>query len=518
MLDLPFEPDRAANDPLYVQLADHLRGLISSGRLRAGEKLPATRELANALAIGRNTAAQAYQQLIDDGALLAHVGQGTFVSSRIAARGRAAEANLREPASADADAPRAFVWDALFSRMALQPIPATFMRSHAVTARYDFRCGRVDESAVPMTELRRAFSAVLRAYEGEGPSLANFSDPFGLPALREQIARMLVARGIACDADDVLVTAGAQQALDLVARVLVDPGDRVAVESPGYAFASMAFRNAGARLVPLSIDGEGVRTDELARTLRTHRLKFVYTTPAAQLPTGVVMSDARRRALLELADETQTPIVEDDYDSEFRYGKGAPPALKTWDSAGQVVYVGTFSKAVFPGLRLGYAVAAPALRARLALAQVQSSFGVGQIAQAAMAEMLESGAFERHIRRLRRHYAKRRAALLDALSRHMPEGVEWTEPAGGLQVHVRLPRELSCRSLERAARAQGLFFEPGQNFFLEGGGDDQMTLSFANQSPEAIEEGIPILGEVMRAVMEGSADLPVTPGRALEEM
>jgi GntR family transcriptional regulator/MocR family aminotransferase len=500
VLDLPFEPDRDAPEPLYVQLAEHLRTLIASGRLPAGEKLPATRELAGALAIGRNTAAQAYQRLIDDGALLAHVGQGTFVSSREAARAPLRTDGTSADASSDIDGPRAFAWDTLFSRSARQALPPAFFPDSGEGIRFDFRCGRVDESVVPLTELRRAFAAALRAPDGDRVSLANFSDPYGQPELREQIARMLMARGIACTAADILVTAGAQQALDLVARVLVDPGDRVAVESPGYAFAAMAFRNAGARLVPIAVDEAGMRTDQLARTLRTHRLKFVYTTPAAQLPTGVVMHDSRRRALLELADETQTPIVEDDYDSEFRYAKGAPPALKTWDAAGQVVYVGTFSKAIFPGLRLGYVVAASALRDRLALTQVQASFGVGHIAQAAMADLLESGAFERHVRRLRRHYAKRRAALLDALADTMPKSVTWIEPLGGLQVHITLPREIPGAVLRAAARTRGVLFQAGETFFLDGRGHDQLALSFANQSPEAIDEGVRLLASAMEEV------------------
>jgi len=516
VLELPFEPDRAAPEPLYRQLAEHLRRLIASGRLRAGEKLPATRELSSALSIGRNTASQAYQRLIDEGVLLAHVGQGTFVASRGAARRGSAAPQGELPA--EPETPRAFAWDTLYSRSATQALPPVFVRGDPGPVRFDFRAGRVDERAIPSAELRRAFGQVLRATgEEEGPSLANFGDPFGWPALREQIARLLVARGLVCDAEDVLVTAGAQQALDLLARVLVDPGDRVAVEAPGYAFAAMAFRNAGARLVALSLDHEGLRTDELARTLRTHRLKFVYTTPAAQLPTGVVMSEARRCALLELADETQTPIIEDDYDSEFRYGERAVPALKTRDAAGQVIYVGTFSKAVFPGLRLGYLVAAKPLRARLALAQVQSSFGVGQLVQAAMAEMMATGAFERHVRRLRHHYAKRRAVLLDALPHAMPEGVAWSEPAGGLNVHLRLPRGVGCAQLEGEARRRDVLFQPGTSFFLDGRGDDQLALSFANQSPEAIHEGVGLLGEAIRAVAASAAVEPTNASRGREE-
>jgi DNA-binding transcriptional MocR family regulator len=234
-------------------------------------------------------------------------------------------------------------------------------------------------------------------------------------------------------------------------------------------------------------------------------LKAVYVTPAAQLPTGVVLSDARRRALLELADETQTPIIEDDYDSEFRFGDAAPPALKTRDHAGQVVYVGTFSKAVFPGLRLGYAVAAPALRDRLAVAQLQSSFGTDGISQAAMAELLASGAFERHVRRLRNHYADRRAALLESLAAELPADAHWFRPRGGLQVFVTLPGSVSGPRLREAALARGIAWSSGESFHLDGRGADQLALSFANLEPAALRQGVAAIGELVRELADPPA-------------
>ena len=495
MLDVAFHPDRIAPEPIYVQLADYLRGLISTGRLSPGEKIPATREIADALRISRNTAAQAYQLLIDDGALLAHVGQGTFVSSRGAARSPRA---IESP-----DMPRAFSWESLYSRSAREGLSRMFVPEDESKIEFDFRCGRVDTEALPVSELRRAYSSVITQ---SLPSLANLKHPLGVVQLREQIARSLLSRGIECEADDVLVTTGAQQALDLVARVLVDPGDCVAVESPGYAIAALAFRSAGAQVIEIAVDDEGLRTDRLARALRSHRLKLIYTTPAAQLPTGVVLSDTRRRALLELADETQTPILEDDYDSEFRYGAAAVPALKTWDRAGQVIYVGTFSKAIFPGLRLGYVVAAHPLRDRLAIAQFKSTLSADVLSQAAVAHMLESGAFERHIRRLRRNYTKKRQAMLDALTRAMPEDTRWSEPRGGLQVWLTLPADVSGEALHRAAIDRGVVYHLGKTCYQASGGQNQLALSFANQSPERIAEGVERLGEAIASLRAAPSD------------
>jgi len=494
MLDVAFQPDRRGNEPIYVQVAEYLRGLIAADRLSPGEKLPATRELAGALGIGRNTAAQAYQALVDDGVLLAHVGQGTFVSSRDAAR---------SPLARERETPRRFAWGGLFSRAAREPLPSGFSPAEGGDIRFDFRCGRIDLAALPRVELRRAYSKVIAESLDD---VANIDHPFGYQRLREEIARSLLSRGIRCDASDVLVTAGAQQAIDLVARVLLDPGDTVAVEEPGYTIAALAFRSAGAQVVGIDVDEEGLRTDQLARALRSHRVKLIHTTPAAQFPTGVVLSEKRRRALLELADETQTPILEDDYDSEFRYGETAPPALKTWDHAGQVIYVGTFSKAILPGLRLGYVVAARPLLNRLATAQFQSMIGIDTIGQAAIAELLASGAFERHVRRLRRHYAQRREALLAALHAAMPSGTRWSEPRGGLQVWLTLPGSVPSDALREAARESGIVFQPGESCYLGGGGEDQLALSFATQTPESIAEGIAELGKAMALVRRRTAN------------
>jgi DNA-binding transcriptional MocR family regulator len=483
VLELAFHPDRSAETAIYRQLADYLRELILTGRLPAGEKLPATRELAASIAIGRNTANLAYQTLLDEGVLVAHVGQGTFVSGSA----------LRTVSSVTAQR-RAFVWDGLFSRLARTPLLGGLRPPSVGNIHFDFRGGRVDAEALPGRELQRAYRRVLAS---SFSAIACDADSLGYAPLRELIARTLLSRGIRCDASDVIVTSGAQQALDLIARVLIDPGDFVAIEQPGYFGAALSCRNAGAQLIGIDLDRDGLRTDQLARAMRSQRIKFVYTTPAAQMPTGVVMSDARRQALLELADQTQTPIVEDDYDSEFRYEHPPIPALKTQDSAGQVIYVGTFSKAIFPGLRLGYAVVARPLLSKLAAARFASSFGPDALAQAAVADMIESGAFERHVRRLRNHYAARRAAMNSALHLHMPAGTRWTEPRGGLGLWVTLPDGSDADAIGVEARQAGIAYTPGVSCYVDGRGEDQLSLSFANQPPATIEQGIGRLGEIV---------------------
>jgi DNA-binding transcriptional MocR family regulator len=270
------------------------------------------------------------------------------------------------------------------------------------------------------------------------------------------------------------------------------------MEQPGYFGAALAFEGCGADLLGVGVDAEGIRTDQLARVLRVRRVKLVYVTPATQSPTGVGMSPARRSALLALADEHQVPILEDDYDSELRYAGPALPALKSGDAAGQVVYAGTFSKVLFPSLRLGYVVAARPLLARLATMRLASDFGSGVVAQTALATLLATRGFDRHVRRMRRLYAARLAALLAALRRDMPAGTRWTEPRSGHVAWVTLPPGIDPERLEHAARDRGVAYTRGETFHVDGRGGDSLALSFAPLDLRAIAEGVARLGAAMR--------------------
>lgn len=492
MLELAFQPDRRHREPLYRQLAGYLLALIEAGQLGPGQKLPATRELAASLGVSRNTVNQAYEALQGAELVTAHVGQGTFVAARAGAFGGLAEAPTDETA-------RSFAWEGLFSsRARAQRLPEAF-RAWARRPRmpFDFRGGRIDPALLPLRELRRAFA---RAVDDQLLAHANQVDPFGHPPLREQIARSLVARGVQCAASDVLIVSGAQQGLDLVARALLDPGDAVVVEQPGYFGARLAFEGADARVIGVGVDAAGLRVGALARVLRGRRVKLVYTTPAVQSPTGARMSEARRHALLALAAEHQTAILEDDYDGELRLAGPPTPALKSADPGGQVVYLGTFSKALFPTLRIGYLVGAPVLLDRLASARVSGQLGQGLIEQAALAELLAGGALERHVRRLRRRHAACLDATLQALEAHFPGGTRFERPAGGNTVWVGLPGGVDAQVLEVRALEAGIAYTPGALYDLEERADDHIALCFADQTPERIAEGLAALG----ALVEGA--------------
>jgi GntR family transcriptional regulator/MocR family aminotransferase len=484
VLELAFTPDRGHGEPVYRQLRDYLRDLVAAERLPLGTKLPATRALALALGLSRNTVAQAYDELIADGLLAAHVGQGTFVTGP--------RQDGARPRPQRDEPQRRFVWSGLFAlRARALTLPPGLIAGRSGRKRFDFRGGQVARDALPAGEIRRAFAHALASDLG---AIAGARDPYGLEALRGAVARYLVSRGIACDADDVAIVDGAQQAIDLVTRVLVDPGDSVVLEQPGYFGARVAFTAAQANVIAVDVDDEGLRTADLARVLRTRRVKLVYATPAVQSPTGVVMSAARRRELLALADEHQVPILEDDYGSELRYE--APPiaALKTLDRAGQVVYVGTFSKVLFPGLRVGYVVAAPPLLEKMMLARWNANVTTNVVAQAALAHLLATGGLGRHLRRVRTVYGARLAAMLAALAAAMPAGTEWTRPRGGHSVWVTLPPGIDSGALLHPAWEAGLRYLPGDVFCGPGRGGRHLELSFANHTPAEIRAGVRLLG------------------------
>lgn len=492
MIELAFIPDRASRLPVYRQLGDALRALVDRGRLGPGVKLPATRELSGALGLHRNTVSRAYQDLVSEGYLTAHVGQGTFVARR------PPRALPDRPATGGPETAE-FVWAGLFAhRVRDLSLPSGFRRlgdaarTHPVV--YSFRGGQVAADALPEKDLRRAFDRIV-SYRL--PELANLHEPRGYAPLRRAIAQHLVTRGIACGADDVLVVNGSQQAIDLLTRVLLDPGDTVVVEQPGYFGATLAFGAAGANLVGVPVDEEGLRTDRLERVLRARRVKLVCVTPSAHCPTSVTMSERRRQELLALSDEHEVPIVEDDYDSELRYEGPPITALKGQDPAGRVIYVGTFSKIIFPSLRLGYLVAAPALLNKLVLSRWVADAQPSVVPQAALAELLGSGALDRHVRRMRKLYSERLAAMLTALEASMPAGARWTRPLGGHLVWVTLPAGTDPDGLFEAGVGAGIEYTPGEVFHFDGQGRDNLALSFTNMTPEAIGAGVARLGEIM---------------------
>ncbi|HZA05117.1 MAG TPA: PLP-dependent aminotransferase family protein [Propionibacteriaceae bacterium] len=398
---------------LGSQLYRQLRDAVLDGRLRDGERLPATRELARDLAVSRNTVAGAYDRLTAEGFLAARVGAGTFV------RTGSGRPRSRRSAPAGVITPRP-VWRELV-------VSST---SEEMTPAYDFRIGIPDGRLFPVQTWRRLLNRQLRT---SMLTDARYRAPGGHPSLRAAIARHLgVSRSVHAAAEDVLVTRGAQQAVDLVARVLVEPGDCVVVEDPGYPPVRQLMRSLGARVVPVPVDDEGLVVHALPRQAR-----LVHTTPSHQFPMGVAMSLARRRELVEWAARHRAAVIEDDYDTEFRYTPRPLEPLQTLDRYGRVIYVGTFAKTMLPLLRTGFLVAPASLRPALLAARQLSDWHGDRPTEAALAAFLDEGFLARHIRRAGAAYAERRATLLAAVESYLADWFTPAPSAAGLHIALR---------------------------------------------------------------------------------
>lgn len=415
---------------LSGQLYRQVRAAILAGRLPAGQPLPPTRELAGDLGIARNTVSMAYDRLAAEGFLTARPGVGTFVADGLAQDG---------PPGDDGDqvalAPRA-VWAGL-------PEAADLA---AADAEYDFRPGVPDATLFPYAAWRRVTARQLRASAvGTGAHIASA----GHPALRAAIARhVAVARGVPASADDVIVTSGSQQAVDLLARVLLAPGDVVAVEDPGYPLPRKLLTASGFSVVPVPVDGDGLVVGALPDAAR-----LVYVTPSHQFPLGPSMSLGRRLALLEWARRTGALIVEDDYDSEFRFAGRPFEPLAGLGAAGHVAYVGSFSKTLLPTLRLGFVVAPRSLRDAMHKAKQLLDWHTAVPAQAALAELIDEGLFARHLKAMRRVYARRHHLVTSLLRRDFAGLLEPVPSLVGLHVTALLT-DPSADDIEVAARAR----------------------------------------------------------------
>ena len=470
-LAVPERGARRTRRGLYEQL----RTAIRSGRLAPGLRMPASRGLAQRLGVSRNTITAVYELLVSEGCLVTRPGSGAFVAEG------PVRAAPRRPAHGMADRVRS--------------IPLGWrLTAFDPTARYRFLLGLPDLAAFPWDLWRKIANRTLRAY-GRGPIRP--SGPQGAAKLREAIAGHLsFARGIACTPDDVVVASGAQQAFDILAKVLVHrPGVVVVLEDPGYPPIRAAFTAAGARIVEAPVDEEGILVDALPADA-----EVVCVTPSHQFPMGVAMSPPRRQALLAFARRTGAVVIEDDYDGDFRFDGRPLEALQTLDVSDQVLYVGTFSKSLFPDLRLGYVVAPDWAREALLLAKMATG-GPSQTAQFTLAAFVAEGHLVRHVRRMRRIYAERRAALLEAFQAAPAGSVEPWPSAAGLHLALKLDPALDDVGVLRAATKLGVGAYALSEFSVGEGRRNGLVLGYGAVATENVRPGVEALVQAIRAAV-----------------
>jgi GntR family transcriptional regulator/MocR family aminotransferase len=463
--------DRAASMPLFRQLDEQLRAAVLTGRLSPGTRLPSTRELARELEVSRLTVQNCYEQLIAEGYLEAAVGAGTFVA-------RIDPQDLPPQRPAVAPTPSDATREASRRGCLLRGSPA----STRLGATRPFRSGVPALDLFPMRTWSRLWSKTLNR---SNRSLLGYGEPGGYRALREAIAGYLKdARGVDCGPEQVIVTAGAQQAFHLAAITLLDIGDWAWIEDPGHIAGRGALAPTGVEIASVPINDEGL--DLAAGRQRHPSPKMIIVTPSRQHPLGITMSLRRRLELLQFAQSTGAWILEDDYDSEFRYAGRPLAAMQGLDETGCVIYVGTFSKVLFPSLRLGYAVVPESLVETFRAAQTVISQGIPQHPQAVLADFILEGYFTAHLRKMRAAYAERQALLVDRLERRCGGLLEVAPVTAGMHLIAWLPEGSDDKAVSRAVWAKGVETLPLSIYAFEAKLRPGLLLGFTCVRPEEI--------------------------------
>jgi len=463
---------------VYLQIADQIRDAVSRGDLAQGERLPPIRSLAAELGVNRDTVSLAYELLVRDGLLEATVGRGTFVRL-----GQGSPTAGASPAP-----PFAPLVERLLQLERARP------SYNAVDGAVPLHALTPDPSLYPIDSFRMSLNRVL---EESGSNLLAYGEHQGSIELRKTIARRLSAQDFDIDAENVVLCQGASQGISLAMRLFAEPGDWVAVEEPTYHNVLAALVGLGLRPAPIPMSEQGPDLEILERTLARPEVKLFYTMPSFHNPLGRTTPESHRRSLIEVATRVGKPVIEDGFEMDLRYAGVQVSPLAAFDSQGIVVHLFSFSKSLFPGVRIGAVTArGRAVDGLLALKNASDLSGA-MILQAAVADFVNNGEYERHLARLRGTLLERRNAMVEALEAAMPENARWTRPDGGYQLWLELPAEIDTSSLFDEAKRAGVLFAPGYQFHHDGRPSSAMRLTTALADSAEIRRGIDILGDVV---------------------
>lgn len=480
--------ERGSRVPLHRQLYSGLRRDILTGRLAGGTRLPSTRELAESLGVSRNTVMNAFRQLLAEGYLEGRAGSGTYVTGSL-------PEELLQARAVDGLKSDTKHTERRLSRRGnlLAETPTTVIRDRSWPRA--FRPGLPALDEFPLKTWQSLVREVCRKPRG----MLGYGEPAGYRPLREEISAYLkAARAVRCSWEQVIVVSGSQQALDLTARLLLDPGDKVWVEDPGYAGARGALTGAGAIPVPVPVDEEGLNVATGIAKGDDARLACV--TPSHQYPLGATMSLSRRLSLLEWAERRDAWVIEDDYDSEYRYEGRPLEALQGLDTGGRVIYAGTFSKVLFPSLRLGYLVVPPDLVAAFTAARELADRHSPLIEQAVLARFISDGHFAGHVRRMRKLYAERQAALVEAADRELPGLLDVRPAEAGLHLVGRLPESVDDLKASRFAHSEGVEAPAVSLYGIEPQPKKGLLLGYAAVTDQEIYTGIRRLAKALKSL------------------
>jgi GntR family transcriptional regulator/MocR family aminotransferase len=485
-------------EPLYLQIKQGIARQILLGELQAGDRLPATRELARRLKVNRSTIINAYDELLADGLLCSHVGQGTFVAAQPE---KPTFNNLVNIASVS---PPHLVWDGLFAGEAEQRTVAALLDLYQVSTLTDvisFSGSFPDESSFPIADFKSSLNQVLREF---GKDVLRYGQAAGFLPLREYLAMEMRNRNIISRADNILITNGSQQAIDLLARSLIAPGDRVVMENPTYPGAANSFMALGAKILGVPIDEQGIQVTALEQIFVQQRPKLIYLIPTFHNPTGYTLSLERRQQLMQLVRKYQIPVLEDAYGEDLRFEGRELPALKAFDTTEQVIYFGTFSKNLLPGIRIGWCVAPTPVFTRLVALKQLGDITTSPLLQAALWDFCRRRRYVAHLERVKAIYRRRRDFMISRLVAYFPVGTTWSEPHGGLFCWVKLPVQIDTTELLIEVRQQDVVFSRGHLFHVDGSGRNTLRLTFGNLTESVIDRGLQIIGRVATQLLNRS--------------
>lgn len=483
--------DRQSQVPLYQQIKAHLRQGILSGSLPPETRLPASRQLARDLDVNRITVETAYSELKADGLVSSRVGSGTYVCpiptlpaqplDTLESAWPLWQRSIQVGSGASTD-------DESVALVDTKTQPSWI----------NFASGSSAPHMFPVDDFRKVLQTVMRR---DGIDALEYGESNGYAPLRSTIAHVLASQGLQARPENILITAGSQQALSLVTQLLLKPGDTILVESPTYGGALELFRALHFTIVGIPLDRQGMQVEYLERLLQQHHPKLIYTIPNFHNPTGTCLAGSRRRELLLLADRYNVPILEDDFVGDLRYDGRAQPSLKALDPGGRVIYANTFSKMLMPGLRVGYLFIEGPIYESLANFKRVNDLATSTLIQRALEAYVTVGRYQVHLRRTCQVFRKRRDAMTAAIKQFLPASVQFDPPQGGLFLWVQLPGEIAADDLLPVANAQGVTFVPGSKFFPQGfEGINWMRLNFVAHSTNEIEEGVRRLGKAIEGL------------------
>jgi GntR family transcriptional regulator/MocR family aminotransferase len=491
MLPLHLQPE--SHIPLYVQLRDQLRALVHSGELRSGDRIPASRELAGHLGVHRATVANAYAELESEGLIQGHVGRGTFIC-------KASVKQFSPPPRSNGNGGM-LRWESLFADERGEDGLSRLMPDVPPGA-IAFTIARPPAELFPVEEFRRCCNSVMR---GEGRRVLQLGSTDGYEPLKRNLIEMLRAEGLSVADNQLLITDGGQQAIDLLCKAFLRPGDSVALENPAYPGAIAILAGARIRVLPVRVGTDssesshaGLDIDALEAVLMQNRVKFILITPDFHNPTGTTLPVTERRRLLDIATRYQVPIVEDTIYARLRLRGSVMPSLRALDRSGNVIQIDSFSKIAFPGLRVGWCIAPESVIERLRLVKQSTDLHTDQLAQAALAEFIRRGYLARHLAKMKKVYRSRLETLEEGLAKEMPEETAWTRTEGGMCVWVTLPSGFDAAEFLIHARERGVLFVPGRYFYLQHPQPNTLRLGFASLDEKSIARGIQILAETLK--------------------